>query len=76
MLRKKTLHDTVREQASALERQAGQLASWNPTLERRVAEQVAEMERMGRLNRFLPQLADLMVSAARGRIPSRAIAAR
>ena len=76
MLRVKALHDTVREQAAALERQAGELASWNATLETRVAEQVAQIERMSRLRRFLPpQVADLLVSAG-GRIPSRATAGR
>ena len=70
MLRLKALHDTVREQASALERQAGELASWNATLETRVAEQVAQIERMSRLRRFLPeQVADLLVSAPLGQDP-------
>jgi class 3 adenylate cyclase len=39
-----------------------QLAEWNRTLERRVAEQVALVERLGRLKRFFsPQLAELIV---------------
>lgn len=64
MLRIKALHDTVAEQAERLEAQARKLAEWNETLERRIAEQVAELERMGRLRRFLsPQLAELVVSA-------------
>src|ERR671924_325154 len=63
MLRIKALHDTVQEQAVRLEGQALQLADWNRTLEQRVAEQVAELERIGRLKRFFsPQLADLIVS--------------
>jgi class 3 adenylate cyclase len=57
VLRLKALHDQVRQQAEAL-------AEWNRSLERRVAEQVAQMERMGRLKRFLsPQVAELIVSA-------------
>ena len=56
MLRIKALQDTVREQAL-------QLQESNRTLERRVAEQVSELERLGRLKRFFsPQLADLIVS--------------
>jgi class 3 adenylate cyclase len=57
MLRIKALHDTVREQSV-------QLAEWNRTLEQRVAQQIAELERVGRLKRFLsPQLAELIVSS-------------
>jgi adenylate cyclase len=57
MLRQKALHDTVRAQAR-------ELADWNRTLEDRVATQVAQIERMGRLRRFLPpQIADLVISS-------------
>jgi adenylate cyclase len=39
-----------------------ELAEWNRTLERRVQEQVAQVERLGRLKRFFsPQLAELIV---------------
>jgi class 3 adenylate cyclase len=56
MLRIKQLHDTVQEQAA-------QLAEWNRTLEQRVQEQVAQLERLGRLRRFFsPQLAELIVA--------------
>jgi adenylate cyclase len=56
MLRIKALHDTVQQQAA-------ELASWNRTLEERVAAQLGELERIGRLKRFLaPQLAELIVS--------------
>ncbi len=56
MLRIKALQDTVQEQAQ-------QLQESNRTLESRVAEQVSELERLGRLKRFFsPQLADLIVS--------------
>lgn len=64
MLRIKGLHDTGQEQAARLELQASQLTEWNRTLERRVAEQLAELERASRLKRFLsPQLAELIVSS-------------
>ncbi len=44
------------------QRQAVQLAEWSATLERRVAEQVAENERLARLKRFFsPKLAELIV---------------
>jgi adenylate cyclase len=41
----------------------GELEEWNRTLETRVQEQVAQLERLGRLKRFFsPQLAELIVS--------------
>jgi len=64
MLRIKALHDTTQEQAVRLEAQSAQLADWNRTLEQRVQEQLAELERIGRLKRFFsPQLAELVVSS-------------
>ena len=55
MLRIKRLHDTV-------EMLAAEVKEWNASLERRVAEQVGELERVGRLRRFFsPQLAELIV---------------
>ena len=63
MLRIKALHDTVQDQSRLLEEQAGELASMNRTLEKRVAAQVAELERVGRLKRFLsPQITDVIVA--------------
>ncbi len=63
MLRAKALHDTVQEQAARLEAQAAELAQLNRTLEKRVQEQVSELDRVGRLKRFFsPQLAELIVS--------------
>ena len=63
MLRIKALHDTVQDQAKRLEDQAAQLAMWNSTLEERVVAQLSEIERVGRLKRFLaPQLAEMIVS--------------
>jgi adenylate cyclase len=64
MLRIKGLHDTVQEQAGKLKEQTEQLAEWNRTLEERVTAQVAEIERVGRLRRFLaPQIAELIASS-------------
>lgn len=55
MLRIKRLHDTV-------EALAAEVKEWNATLERRVAEQIAELDRVGRLKRFFsPKLAELIV---------------
>ena len=63
MLRIKAMHDTIQEQGTRLEAQAAQLAGWNKTLEQRVTQQLAELERVGRLKRFLsPQLAEAIVS--------------
>ena len=54
MLRVKELHDRTKQQAA-------ELAAWNDALERRVAEQVIQIERANRLKRFLPpQVADLV----------------
>ena len=56
LLRIKELYDTVQAQAS-------QLSDLNQNLERRVQEQVGQLERLGRLKRFFsPQLAELIVS--------------
>ena len=64
MLRIKSLHDTVQVQARRLGDQAAELAGWNKTLEERVAAQVTEIERIGRLKRFLPpQIVETIVSS-------------
>jgi adenylate cyclase len=48
-------------------RHTAELAEWNRTLERRVQEQVAQVERLGRLKRFFsPQLAELIVAGGAG----------
>ena len=57
LLRIKQFHDTI-------QRQAAELAEWNRTLEDRVTAQVDDLERLGRLRRFLsPQLAELIVNS-------------
>jgi adenylate cyclase len=49
---------------ATIERQAGELSAWNTELERRVEQQVEELQRIGRLRRFLsPQLADLVIGS-------------
>ncbi len=64
LLRIKELHDTVQSQAMQLKEQTEQLSSWNQLLEQRVAEQLAEIERIGRLQRFLaPQVAQMIASS-------------
>jgi class 3 adenylate cyclase/CheY-like chemotaxis protein len=56
LLRIKEYHDTIKQQSS-------ELAEWNRTLEARVKDQVEEIERIGRLRRFLsPQIAELVLS--------------
>ena len=54
----------LRERTDQLEVQSQEVAELNQQLERRVADQVGEIERMGRLRRFLPpQVADLIVAS-------------
>lgn len=58
LLRIKRLHDQT-------QRQAAELAQWSATLERRVAEQVGENERLSRLKRFFsPKLAEMIVDGS------------
>ena len=62
-LEKKRLRDQERQLLDTVSDQASALAEWNETLEKRVAEQVDELDRMARLRRFLsPQLADLLIT--------------
>lgn len=57
LVRIKRYHDTI-------ERQTAELSAWNRELEQRVQFQVEQLERVGRLRRFLsPQLADLVVNS-------------
>jgi adenylate cyclase len=64
LLRLKDLHDTVQSQATTLKEQTEQLSEWNRLLEERVAKQVEEIERVGRLRRFLaPQVAQMIASS-------------
>jgi hypothetical protein len=54
----------LRERTKQVEAQSQELVVLNQQLERRVADQVGEIERMSRLRRFLPpQVADLIVAS-------------
>ena len=56
LLRIKSLQDEVKSQAA-------QIVQWNRTLEERVQEQVAQIDRLGRLKSFFsPQLAEAIVA--------------
>jgi class 3 adenylate cyclase/CheY-like chemotaxis protein len=64
LLRIKQYHDTV-------ERQAAELVQWNQTLEARVRAQVEEIERLGRLRRFLsPSVAEIVASGGEAALRS------
>jgi class 3 adenylate cyclase len=58
----------LRERTEQLEIRSQEIAKLNAQLEARVADQVGEIERMGRLRRFLPpQVADLIVASGNER---------
>jgi adenylate cyclase len=58
------LLNELRERTHELEARSQEIAKLNLQLEARVADQVGEIERMGRLRRFLPpQVADLIVAS-------------
>jgi adenylate cyclase len=53
----------IKRYQDTIERQAAELAEWNRTLEARVAAQVVQLDRLGRLKRFLgPRLAEVLIS--------------
>ncbi|WP_315781449.1 adenylate/guanylate cyclase domain-containing protein [Bradyrhizobium sp. SZCCHNPS1003] len=57
-------HATVQQQAEKLTEQTEQLREWNRSLEERVEKQLAEIERIRRLERFLaPQVAQIIASS-------------
>jgi class 3 adenylate cyclase/HAMP domain-containing protein len=57
-------HSTVQQQATKLQEQTEQLKNWNKSLEERVEKQLGEIERIRRLERFLPpQVAQLIASS-------------
>lgn len=59
-----TAHSTVQQQAAKLQEQTDELKHWNRSLEERVEKQLAEIERIRRLERFLaPQVAQLIASS-------------
>ena len=54
----------VKRYQDTIERQAAELAAWNGELAARVDAQVAELQRVNRLRRFLsPQLVDLVIDS-------------
>jgi adenylate cyclase len=54
----------VKRYQDTIERQSAELARWNTELEARVSAQVAELQRVNRLRRFLsPQLVDLVIDS-------------
>jgi class 3 adenylate cyclase len=58
--RRRRENERLREREARL---LNELAEWNAKLEKRVEEQVAQVERLGRLKRFFsPQLAELIVA--------------
>jgi class 3 adenylate cyclase/HAMP domain-containing protein len=57
-------HETMQRQAGKLREQTDQLIDWNKSLEERVEKQLAEIERIRKLERFLaPQVAQLIASS-------------
>ena len=64
ILRIKMLQDQTDSQARQLRSQGAELAAWNRTLESRVHAQLAELDRLHKLKRFLPaQVAEAIVSS-------------
>ncbi|HSF47388.1 MAG TPA: hypothetical protein VLA73_03405, partial [Burkholderiales bacterium] len=60
MLRIKALNDTVQAQSA-------QLAEWNTKLEKRVTEQVSQLESLSRLKRFFsPRFAEAILAGGAG----------
>ncbi len=58
-----TLYSEIQDKNRQLEEQAAQIAEWNAKLKSRVAEQVTQLTRMGKLTRFLsPKVSDLIMS--------------
>jgi class 3 adenylate cyclase/CheY-like chemotaxis protein len=54
----------IKRYQDTIKRQAAELTAWNQELESRVETQVSQLQRMGRLRRFLsPQLAELIVDS-------------
>ena len=59
-----TAHNTVQQQADKLREQTAELTDWNKSLEERVEKQIGEIERIRKLERFLPkQVAQLIASS-------------
>lgn len=70
-LEKKRLRDSERALLATVSAQTEELRAWNEELEARVAEKVLEVERLGKLQRFVaPQLAEILMSDRDGILES------
>jgi len=70
-LEKKKLRDAEKRLLQTITTQAEQLREWNEQLEARVQEKVQEIERLGKLQRFVaPQLAEILMSGGEGVLES------
>ena len=71
LLEKKRLRDQEKALVETVTSQAEELKAWNEQLEQRVEDGMQQVERLGRLRRFLPaQLADLIVSGGEEQLSS------
>lgn len=71
LLEKKRLRDQEKQLLDKVTSQAEELRAWNEQLEVRVADGVSQVERLGKLRRFLPpQLVDLIVSGGEEQLSS------
>jgi class 3 adenylate cyclase len=62
-IEKKRLRDAEKALLATVQEQAAELRQWNEQLERRVADQVREVERLNVMQRFIPpQLAEIIAS--------------
>ncbi|MBI2767683.1 MAG: adenylate/guanylate cyclase domain-containing response regulator [Chloroflexi bacterium] len=70
-LEKKRLRDSEHALLETVSRMAKELREWNQQLEARVEEKVREVDRLGKLQRFVaPQLADILMSDRDGVLES------
>ena len=70
-LEKKRLRDSEHALLETVRRMAKELREWNQQLEARVEEKVREVDRLGKLQRFVaPQLADILMSDRDGVLES------
>lgn len=71
LLEKKRLRDQEKALVETVTNQAEELRAWNEQLEQRVEEGMEQVERLGKLRRFLPpQLVDLIVSGGEEQLSS------
>ena len=64
MLRLKSFHDRLWQQANQLEAEAASLERWNGSLDNQIRKQMVDLERLGMLKRFLsPVLAECVLAS-------------